>query len=341
MASQPTTIRSWQFSSTSGGLENNLTLSAAAPMPTPKPNQHLVRVVAAALNPVDYKIIEVGFIGRFIVSKPATPSSDFAGYIAVPAQGSDLKAGTPVFGCTGTTPMSGGALREYAIAKPDQVAPAPEGLSMTELSGVGIAGATAYLSIIPHLKSGSRVFINGGSGGTGVYGIQIAKAIGAHVTVTCSTPNVELCKSLGADEVIDYKTQDVLQTLKASSAKFDHVVDNVGDNQPLYFRAHEYCKPTAKYLVVGGSPTLAFLSFSLKARLLPSFLGGGKLPFLTMFAVIKTKDLAQIGQWMKEGKVKTVVDSKYELEQAKDAFKKLKTGRAKGKIVVKVGEEEK
>lgn len=118
--------------------------------------------------------------------------------------------------------------------------------------------------------------VNGGSGGTGVFGIQIAKAKGCHVTTTCSTPNVDLCKSLGADEVIDYKKSDILSALKASGRKYDHVVDNVGHDLKLYFKAHEFTAPNAIYLLVGASISVGFFGEMVSAKLLPGFLGGGK-----------------------------------------------------------------
>ena len=183
------------------------------------------------------------------------------------------------------------------------------------------------------MKAGSRVFLNGGSGGVGCFGIQIAKIAGCHVTTCCSTANVELCKSLGADEVIDYKKESVLEALKKMQP-FDHVVDNVCSDHNLYWKAHEYSKPEAIFLEVAGAPTLSYMAFSTKAKFWPSFLGGGKRKFQTIFAATKTEQLQEIGDWMAEGKVKAVIDSKFPFEQAPEAVKRMKTGRAKGKIVV-------
>ena len=151
--------------------------------------------------------------------------------------------------------------------------------------------------------------------------------------VRSSTPNVDLCKSLGADEVIDYKKGSVLEALKKMEP-FDHVVDNVGSSQELYFKAHEYTKPSAIFLCVAGAPNLDYMLFSIRGKLFPSFLGGGKRKFATIFAETKTEQLKQIGDWMAEGKVKAVIDSKFPFEEAPEAFRKQKTGRAKGKIVV-------
>jgi NADPH:quinone reductase-like Zn-dependent oxidoreductase len=335
----PSTMRSWQYSSTQGGLENNLTLDIV-PLPQPKADQHLVRIIAAAVNPVDYRLAEFQLLHKTTFPKPASPGNEFAGYIVKPAPRSALKAGQLVCGAAGTTFMCGGAMSEYGIANVNAVIPMPAGLSTTDAAGISTVGITAYQSIIPNSKPGSRVFLNGGSGGVGTFGIQIAKAEGRHVTVTCSTPNVELCKSLGADEVIDYKTQNVLQALKASPHKYDLVVDNVESDHSLYWHAHEYTNPGAKYVTVAVSHHLSFVWFIAKARLLPGFLGGAKRQHVIVIGAPNMEHLKKIADWMVEGKIKSVIDSKYKFEEVKQAYQRLKTGRARGKIIVLVAPEE-
>ena len=215
----------------------------------------------------------------------------------------------------------------------------PEGVEPVHAATVGVAGITAYQSIVPHVKKGESIFINGGSGGTGVFGIQIAKAVGCHVTTSCSTANVELCKSLGAEEVVDYKKGNVVEALKKNGVKFDHIVDNVGTDPDLYWRCHEFTKPGALYVMVGGAPTWSGLSNGLKRKLIPGIFGGGKRKFTGFFPSPKIEDLEQVGVWMKEGKVRAVIDSKFKFEEAPKAFERLKTGRTRGKIVVEVASE--
>ena len=333
------TIKAWQYSSTNGGLEKTLKINLSAPLPKPKPDQHLVQVIATALNPIDYKPAEIPLAGRLLVPKPATPGIDFAGCIVTPATGSSLKRGQLVFGVSGTSPFAGGALSEFNIAGNKGTVALPDGVDPIDAATIGVAGLTAYQSIVAKVKKGDRVFINGGSGGTGVFGIQIAKTLGCHVTTSCSTANVELCKSLGADEVVDYKKQSVVEALKACEHKFDHVVDNVGADMNLYWRCHEYTAPEAVYVMVGGTPSFGFVVDSLKRKFWPGFLGGGKRKFMSFFAEPRNEELEQIGGWMKEGKVKPVIDQKFAFEQAPKAIEKLKTGRAKGKIVVDVASE--
>jgi NADPH:quinone reductase-like Zn-dependent oxidoreductase len=335
----PSTVKSWQYSSTKGGLDKNLNINPSAPLPKPKPNQNLVQVIATALNPVDYKPAEVPLVGRLIVPKPTTPGIDFAGCIVTPATGSSLKRGQLFFGASGTTPFAGGALSEFTLTEKENAVALPNGVDPIDAATIGVAGLTAYQSIVPKVKKGDKVFINGGSGGTGVFGIQIAKAVGCHVTTTCSTANVELCKSLGADEVVDYEQSNVVEALKASGHKFDHVVDNVGADPKLYWHCHEYTKPGAVYVMVGGTPSLGSAFDTFKMMLWPGSLGGGRRKFTGFFPKPKYEDLEQIGTWMKEGKVKAVIDQKFSFEQAPKAFEKLKTGRAKGKIVVDVASE--
>lgn len=310
------------------------------PLPQPKANQHLVRILAAAVNPVDYRLSEVQLLHRMMFPKPASPGHDFAGYIVKPAAGSKLKAGQLVFGGAGDNFMYGGAMSEYGVANANSTGPIPPGLSPTDAASIPVAGLTAYQSILPHSTRGSRIFLNGGSGGVGGFGIQIAKAEGRHVTVSCSGVNVELCKSLGADEVIDYTTQDVLQALKSSPQKYDLVVDNVGNGQNLYWHAHEFTNPEAKFVTVAVSHHFSAVWFIARAQLLPGFVSGAKRQHITVFGHPNVQDLEQMGAWVVQGKVKPVIDSQYKFEQVKQAYQRAKTGRARGKIIINIAPEE-
>ena len=305
-------------------------------IPKPKPTQHLVRVGACALNPVDYKPAEHPLMSRLLIKKPATPGLDIVGTIITPAQGSSLKPGQRIYGIAGATPFDDGGLREICTTEKISTLPLLDGLDPVGAGTITVAGLSAYQSIVPHVKKGDRVFLNGGSGGTGIFGIQIAKAAGCNVTTTCSARNVELCKSLGADEVIDYTKGSVVDALKGME-KFDHVVDNAGSDMDLYWRCDEYTKPKAQYIMVAGDASLSHMLQMTKAKRLPSFLGGGKRQISGFWPHPDPDHVGQIGKWMKEGKVKPVIDEKFAFENAPAAFTKLKTGRARGKIVVQVG----
>lgn len=276
-------------------------------------------------------------VGRLLVSYPATPGLDYAGVIVTPADGSPLKPGQLVFGVAGSSPLAGGALAEFALVQEKHAILIPEGMSALDASTIGVAALTAYQSIVPRVKKGDRIFINGGSGGTGTFGIQFAKAVGCHVTTTCSTLNVELCKSLGADEVIDYKTSSVIDALLASE-KFDHAVDNVGNinDKVLWWRCNEYLKPGASYVLVAGELSVTSVIDMVKRAVLPRFFGGLKGKVDGFWPESKPEHLEQVAEWVKEGKVKVVIDHKFPFEEGNKAMEKLKTGRAKGKVVIDV-----
>lgn len=339
-SSLPTTCRTWQYTKTNGGIEKHMKLNRV-PLPSTKPHQHLVQIIAAALNPVDHKPVEgLPLVKRLATPHAATPGLDFAGVIVKPAQGSNLRTGELVFGVAGPgTPFAGGALSEYAVSGEANCVILPGGIDPVDAATVGVAGITAYQSIIPHVTKGSKVFINGGSGGTGCFGIQIAKARGCYVATTCSSRNVELCQSLGADMVVDYTKGKVWEQLKSSGVVFDHVVDNIGTDSALYFKCHEFTRPEALFVMVGGSPGFGMITGALSKKYWPGALGGGKRKYTGFFPHPEKADLRQIGMWMKEEKVKAVIDQKFPFEQAPDAFTRLKTGRARGKVVVDVASE--
>ncbi|KAK3669700.1 hypothetical protein LTR78_010452 [Recurvomyces mirabilis] len=330
----PSTMKAWQYTDVVGGLEKNLELKSV-PMPERKPNQHLVQVTWVSTNPVDYKPAEIGMINRFMIPKPATPGLDLAGRIVAPAAGSSLKAGDLVYGCTGQSIFAGGSLREYAIvADSKAVVAAPEGVSAKDLSTIGVAGVTALQSIKPFVKKGDKVFINGGSGGVGIFAIQLAKAYGLSVTTTCSTANVEFCRSLGADQVIDYKKENLVEALK-KSGPYDHVVDNVGADYSLFFKVADFTKPAAKYAFVGATPSFGLVG-NLSRAALPRIMGGAGRKIVPITSVSLEKDLIEVADHIKSGQVKVFYDFEYTFENVRDAFARQKTGRARGKIVVQV-----
>lgn len=342
----PQTTRAWIYNSASGGLDKSLQLQTSSP-PPPKSllgrESILVRVSHMSLNPADYKLAELGLIARALVSPPASPGMDYSGtVVSVGSNVAGYKAGQPVFGRI--EPTKYGTLGEYIIVKDGSgLAAAPAGFEdrLDELACVGTCGLTALQSIQPYVSvAGEKVFINGGSGGTGTFGIQIAKALGLHVTVSCSGANADLCRGLGADEVVDYKTENISEVLKSRGKVFRLVVDNVGytpaGQQDLYTAADEYLVEDGHFIQVGGGASAVQIKSAVSRSLIPAFLGGGKRNYKLIMAKQSHEDLVRIGAWMKEGKVKAVIDEVFPFENAPGAYTKLKTGRAKGKILVKV-----
>ena len=330
-------MRAWQFSATGGGIEANMKLNDKATPPPAKlsPDQVFVEIISMSLNPVDYKLPEVPLLGRMIVSKPASPGLDYCGRVVSAGSKADVKPGQIVFGRL-DGPTQFGTLAECIVVKRDGAVPLPEGIDLDHAAAVGTAGITAYQCIVPFAKAGDKIFINGGSGGTGTFGIQFAKAIGCHVTTSCSTPNVQLCKDLGADEVIDYKTSDLTKELRAKGQIFSLAVDNVGKPDDLYTASHHFLTQDGKYVQVGAGMSLGAV-YSLVSRMFwPRLLGGGQRPFQFLGVASKYDDFIKIGEWMKDGKVRSVIDTVYEFSDGPKAYAKLRTGRAKGKIVVHV-----
>lgn len=253
MTTPPTTMKAWQYSSTKGGLPKNLSINPNTPVPKPGADQILMKIKAVALNPVGYKPAEVTMLHQFAFPKPAIPRLDFVGTVVTAPAGAKLKRGQVVFGVTKNA-FAGAALAEYAITTQDRAVPLGKDTSPAEGASMGIAGLTAYQSILSRAKPNSRIFINGGSGGLGTFGIQIARNMGHQVTVTYSTHNVELCESLGA-EVIDYTKGSLLDVLKQATEteKFDLIIDNVFADTNLFWKAHEYTNPSAPYVLAHSS----------------------------------------------------------------------------------------
>jgi len=328
-------MKAWLYSSTTGGLEKNLALHSSARTPaTPGASQLLIQVLSASINPADYKVPEMPIVPRLLVSTPASPGMDFAGrVVSTGAEVSEFEAGQLVYGTTGI-PTQFGSLGEYMVVGKDNVAALPEGVEPDQASTVGVAAQTAYQSLVPYVSKGDRVFINGGSGGCGIFAIQFAKVVGCHVTTTCSSRNLQFCKDLGADEVIDYTAEDVISVLKGQGQVYDHVIDHIGLPENLYSESNSFLRPRKAFVQVGA----ASMSIFANRLVWPGFLGGGKRKYVIFMMKHKKKDIAHIGEWMQQGKVRAVIDSTYEFEDAVKAFEKLRTERSKGKIIIHVSE---
>jgi NADPH:quinone reductase-like Zn-dependent oxidoreductase len=333
-------MRAWIYSSASGGLDKAMKLVEAAPQP---PHQALpqdgilIQVNSMSPNPADYKIPEMGMLARALVSVPASPGMDYAGTVVKTGAGiaaKTFKVGDKVFGKV--DPQRHGTLGTYITATYEGCAAVPEGVSLDEASCVATAGLSAYQCIKPYVKEGDKVFVNGGSGGVGTFGIQIAKALGCHVTASCSGKNAELVRGLGADEVIDYTKEDVSAVLRAKGPVFALAVDNVGTPADLYKAAGQFLLPTGTFVQIAADMKLASIKSIMSRSFLPSVLGGGKSKFVLLMVKPLHDDLVQMGRWMQEGKVKAVIEETFEFEDAPKAIAKLKLGRTRGNLVVRV-----
>ena len=217
-------------------MESSFKVNEATPLPTgarslPK-DSALIKVSYASINPVDYKLPEFG-LTRYasMGGGPYIPSSDYAGTV-IDTNLSHVKAGDKVAGCTPIPKF--GALAEYAVIEgAENVTKLPEGVDLKDAATLPIAGQTAMQCIAPFVKEGFKVVINGASGGTGIFGVQIAKNLGCTVTAICSGANAEFCKSIGAENVIDYRSTDVVQELQRGGLQYDLIVDNVAIGGPI------------------------------------------------------------------------------------------------------------
>ncbi|KAL2831297.1 hypothetical protein BJY01DRAFT_226707 [Aspergillus pseudoustus] len=351
-ATKPRSIFAWQYASTKGGLEENLQFHDKFPMPQMPSSgvASIIQVLAVSLNPQDYKLPEMGFAGKLATRPPATPASDFVGRIQetnIPG----LSKGNLVCGTIGM-PQKHGSLAEFILVLgADGVVKVPEGFvqganfaqKLQQLSCVGVAGLTA-LQTLDGVREGSRIFINGGSGGTGSFAIQIAKhALGcAEVTASCSPANISYLRDLGADVVIDYRAQDVIQALKQHVSEtgegFDRVIDFVGNDMEMYWRSQEFLKEDGKYVLVGTGSMWELARNMLKISLLPKVLGGGKRKFQLMQVKLNKPDMDRLAGFVFDGRVSPVVESVFSITEVPKAFKELRTGKRRGKLVVQVAD---
>ncbi|KAI1191759.1 NAD(P)-binding protein [Nemania serpens] len=353
-------MRAWQYTKAGSDLPSSLTLRPTAPRP-PSPlaaDRLLVHVTHMSPNPADYKMAETGRLVSLLMTRSlfaaATPGMDYAGVVeevgsavnsSSPSSGvpHNYKPGDAVFGAVHMTPF--GSLGEYIQPRASSCVPIPPSVSPAAASTLATAAAAAYEAIAPHVRpgAGDEVFVNGGSGGVGTYAIQIAaRALGCVVTASCSARNAELCASLGASAVLDYTSTDVdvVAALRARGPVFRLVVDNVGHSpEDLYSAADAFLAADGVFVQVGGEFGLAGLRSLASRALRPSFLGGGRRTWKFLLMKQRHEDLARLARWMQEGKIRAVIDGDvFPFEEAPKAFEKLKTGRTRGKLVVKVSD---
>ncbi|KAJ4290195.1 hypothetical protein N0V90_010410 [Kalmusia sp. IMI 367209] len=329
-------MKLWQYGALRNELEDAIHL-VTGPIPAVASltkGQLLVRILTVSLNPVDYKLPE-SCVGSISIHRPAIPGLDFCGQaIAAHKSVNAFKQGQLIFGGFSRTPQHG-TLAEYTIVAASECALVPDNVELEQAAAATTAATTALQSLLPDIvKTGANIFINGGSGG-------FAKIMGAKVTTSCSTTAIELCKQLGADEVIDYKQSDVIADLKSRGAVFDLVVDNVGSTSDLYNLSSTILKSGGTFVQVGLGSTVnltgvAMVIYRSLLGYASALIGGRKYYFVQAQNV--TKSLDQIAQWMTEGRAKAVIDGRYAFTEVPQAIRKLKQGHSRGKIVIRVAE---
>ncbi|KAF4460876.1 zinc-binding dehydrogenase [Fusarium albosuccineum] len=339
MTATKKTMRAWMHTSTNLPLEKGMTLVPEAPYPSdPKPNEVVVKVKSIGVNPADPIFSELGWLARSLIKPNPIPGMDFSGeVVSTGSNVTSLNPGDRVFGRCDTQKGQQGSMAEYTIADMEGCVPIPPGIDWDQAAGVGTAAITAYESLVLNSKPGDSIFINGGTGGVGTFAIQFAKARRCKVTVSCSTNKVDLCKELGADEVIDYRTEDLVSVLKGKSKVFHLVVDYAYRAETnLYKASDDFLTDKGMFVMVPGGISGATVKTLSKNTLCPSMLGGGRDKFKAYFARSSREGFLQISEWMAAGKVKTVVDSVYEFGEMPSAIEHIKSGRTTGKIIVHV-----
>jgi NADPH:quinone reductase-like Zn-dependent oxidoreductase len=299
--------------------------------PTAADNEVLVQVHAASVNPLDWHYLRgTPYIVRLDAGfgKPENPrlGVDFAGTVeAVGKSVTRFKPGDEVFG------GKFGAFAEYVSVREDRaLALKPANVTFEQAAAVPIAAVTALQALRDkgQIKPGQKVLINGASGGVGTFAVQIAKSFGADVTGVCSTKNVAMVRSIGADYVIDYTLDDFTK----SGQHYDLILDTVGNHSLLEYR--RVLAPNGILVIVGG-PTngqwIGPLITPIKALMLSPFV---TQKFKPLLAELSKEDLRILGDLMQTGKMITVIDRQYGLSEVPAAIQYLEAGHARGKVVI-------
>ncbi len=300
--------------------------------PAPKDNEVLIKIHAASVNARDWHLLSADiFLVRLAMGllKPKNTilGNDVAG--RVEAVGKNVKQFQPGDEVFGDVSVSGnGGFAEYVCARENALVLKPANLSLEEAAAVPMAAVTALQGLRDQgqIQSGQKVLINGASGGVGTFAVQIARSFGAEVTAVCSTRNLDMARSLGADHVIDYTKEDFTQ----NGPQYDLILAANGYHPILAYK--RALTPGGIYVMAGGSPAQIFQALLMGPWM--SITGGKKMGSLS--AKPNQKDLAFIKELIEAGKVVPVIDKRYPLSEVPEALRYLGEGHAKGKVVITV-----
>lgn len=315
---------------------------AEVPRPAIKPDEILVQVHAAGLNPIDYMIPKGMFKPIMPIQLPHVVGSDLAGVVV--ETGSEVtrfKLGDAVFASIFDLP--GGSLAEFAAVPESAAAHKPDNLDFVQAASIPMVGLTSWQALHERLQlqCGQKLFIPAGSGGIGTFAIQLAKHLGATVGTTTSSCNVELVRGLGADEVVDYKQHDAAQVLH----DYDAILGTLrGD---ALEKSLTILKPGSKIVSLIGPPDAAFarargmnfimkIIFSLLSAKIIRRARQRDARYSFLFLRPDGAQLTEIGALLAAERIRPVIDQVFEFEQAKDGLAYLEQGRAKGKVVVRI-----
>jgi NADPH:quinone reductase-like Zn-dependent oxidoreductase len=297
--------------------------------PTAGDDEVLIKVRAASVNPVDWHFMRgAPYFVRIMTGlrKPKITrlGVDVAGQVeAIGSNVTQFKPGDEVFGACR------GAFAEYACTSESAVVVKPDHVTFEQAASVPVAAITALQGLRDkgQIQPGQKVLINGAAGGVGTFAVQIARSFGADVTGVCSTRNVDMVRSIGADRVIDYTQEDFTK----SGQRYDVILDSVGNHSLSACR--RVLNPRGIYIVNGGPDGrwLGPLARSIKAVLLSRFVSQTLVMFLTRRS---KEDLTILQELMEAGKLTPVIDRRYRLSEVPEAIRYLEEGHARGKVVI-------
>lgn len=296
--------------------------------PTAGDDEVLIKVSAASVNPLDYHLLGHPFIRRMLFKrtklKITRPGRDVAGEVEAVGRGvTQFKPGDAVFG------WSGGAFAEYTCTPESGLVLKPDNVTFEQAASVPVAAITALQGLRDKgkIQSGQKVLINGASGGVGTFAVQIAKSFGAEVTGVCSTRNLDMVRSIGADQVIDYTQEDFTK----GGQRYDLILDCFATHSLLAIR--RVLNPRGRYIGVGGpvGSMIGMLAGQIKQLVMSRFVSQ---KFVSFMAKLNQDDLATMGKLMEDRKVTPVIDRRYRLSEVPEAIRYLEKGHAQGKVVI-------
>lgn len=304
---------------TAYGGQDTVRVTDDVSKPTAGSEQVVIEVHAAAVNPFDVKVRE-GMVQQMAqLDFPATLGGDFAGIVS--EIGEDVEGfsvGQAVYGQAGA--LSGqGSFAEFTPVKASQVAAKPDSLDFENAAALPLVSVSAYQALIDHmnLQKGQKILIHGGGGGIGSMAIQLAKHVGAHVATTVAAKDIDFVKELGADEAIDYQSQDFTSVLK----NYDAVFDTVGGETTA--KSYTILKPGGALVSMAAQPDDALVRQY-------------QVTFTSQFTQVTTKRLNAVSALVGDGVIKPIIDKVFPLERAAEALEYQKTGQPRGKVVLQI-----
>ncbi|WP_131100461.1 NADP-dependent oxidoreductase [Bacillus sp. SYJ] len=315
-----------------------------AEVPTPEINEYevLAEIYAASINPIDFKIRDGKVKMLLKYEMPLILGNDFSGVITkVGSKVTRFKVGDEIYARPRKNKI--GTFAEYIAIHEDDIALKPKNLSFEEAASIPLVGLTSYQALhdIMQLQKGQKILIHAGSGGVGTFAIQLAKIMGATVTTTASEAGADLVKSLGADEIINYKTEKFEEILK----DYDAVFDTIGGT--TLEKSFNIIKSGGNIVSVSGMPNARFgkefgsgffktLLFSLASKKLTALEKKHNAQYSFLFMKPSGDQLRTIANYIEAGKIKPIIDRVFSFEDAQKAMEYSEAGRAKGKIIVKI-----